>query len=263
MRLKNAMRKFGALLFGACVISGGGIAASFQTSYVYAFGLGDEVMSDGSVKTINGYVGKTTAPVSPNPGTGTPGTSFAIPSNTDKSSNTGGSGSGKSSDNKNDKDKDKSKNKDKDKDKDKDKGKSSNDKDGDKKDKNKSSSGSSGKDGDSGSSSSKDKSGSSGSSDTSEKKTYVEVSASMPDMSMGKTKKGHINKIAKKGIDLILEVFVVVGFVMVAASSGMLVFAFKDENADAKLRAAMGLATGVALVTIFTIFKTVGLLSKL
>jgi hypothetical protein len=231
MKLKNTMRKASAILFGACIFSWGGAAALLQTSYVYAVsGTGVETgavaSAGGYVKTGNGYVKPTHTPANPNPGTGTPGTSFeavpAVKQEADKKVKEAQEKANKEEEEKEKKEKEKSENK-------------------------------SGKKGDE----------SSGASDTSQEKSYVEVSAAMPDMSLGKTKKANIKKIANTGKNLILDVFVLVGFVMIVASSGMLVFAFKDESADAKLRGAMGLATGVALIGIFTIFKTVGIMDKL
>ena len=233
MKLKNVMRKASAILFGACIFSWGGAAALLQTSYVYANGTGVDIgvatgtlASAGTIKTGNGNVSVKNVPVSPNPGTGTPGTSFeaapAVKQEADKKVKEAQEKANKEEKEKEKKEKEKSENK-------------------------------SNKKGDE----------SSGASDTSQEKSYVEVSAAMPDMSLGKTKKGNIKKIANTGTNLILDVFVLVGFVMIVASSGMLVFAFKDESADAKLRGAMGLATGVALIGIFAIFKTVGIMDKL
>ena len=247
MKLKNVMRKASAILFGACIFSWGGAAALLQTSYVYASGGGFDMGSaigatpgpSGVIKTGNGYVNSTPHHANPNPGTGTPGTSFeavpAVKQEADKKVKEAQEKANKEAEKEEKKEKEKSENK---------SGKSSG---------KSSESGKSGKKGDE----------SSGASDTSQEKSYVEVSAAMPDMSLGKTKKGNIKKIANTGKNLILDVFVLVGFVMIVASSGMLVFAFKDESADAKLRGAMGLATGVALIGIFTIFKTVGIMDKL
>lgn len=226
MKLKNVMRKASAILFGACIFSWGGAAALLQTSYVYANGTGVDIgvatgalASAGTIKTGNGNVSVKNVPVSPNPGTGTPGTSFeaapAVKQEADKKVKEAQEKANKEKEEKEKKEKEKGEN----------------------------------------------KSGKSGTSDTSQEK--VPVSATMPDMSLGKTEKDNIKKIANTGKNLILDVFVLVGFVMIVASSGMLVFAFKDESADAKLRGAMGLATGVALIGIFTIFKTVGIMDKL
>lgn len=240
MKLKNIIRKASALIFGICVFSAGGVSlAASQPSYVYASSGSSNSTGNGNgtIASTNGEVANNDTPSAPRTGGKTvfkPGSGY-VPVKTPASKpnpNTGTVGTDNGSVRERT---DAEKNTVSPKLQEANKATKEEEK---KEEENKSTK-------------------------TKTKKSYVKVDSGMPDMSLSKTSKGHVKSMTKSIVALILDVFVLVGFVMIAASSGMLVFAFKDENADAKMRATMGLATGVALCCIFAIFKATNLFSHL
>ncbi len=58
-------------------------------------------------------------------------------------------------------------------------------------------------------------------------------------------------------LDTILDVFFYIGVLLLAWSVGMLVLAFKNEDADSKSRAMMMLVVSVALMGLKTLLETV------
>lgn len=66
-----------------------------------------------------------------------------------------------------------------------------------------------------------------------------------------------------KVLGLIFKIFKYIGVLLLAWSIGMLVLAFKNEDADSKSRAIMMMVVSVVLITIEPLFNTLGVLNNL
>lgn len=63
-------------------------------------------------------------------------------------------------------------------------------------------------------------------------------------------------------INLIANIFQVIGLVMIVFASGQLIVAFKSDDPDSKVRASYTLLAGVGLVLLPIILKGLGILNK-
>lgn len=67
----------------------------------------------------------------------------------------------------------------------------------------------------------------------------------------------------EKVLDIIFTMFRYIGILLLAWSIGMLVLAFKNEDAESKSRAIMMMVVSVVLVSIETLFNKLGVLNGL
>lgn len=63
-------------------------------------------------------------------------------------------------------------------------------------------------------------------------------------------------------LKVILDIFMYIGILLAAWSVGMLVLAFKNEDADSKSRAMMMLVVSVMLIGLKALIQTTGILSN-
>lgn len=66
----------------------------------------------------------------------------------------------------------------------------------------------------------------------------------------------------KPFINLVANIFQVIGFVMIVFASGQLIVAFKSDDPDSKVRASYTLLAGVGLVILPTILTGLGILNQ-